>query len=316
MSAHFVYESTHVVKEHQLYWDSSKIVKKPSPSQLSNTLHTLLERRDPFQQDAIAIASFDAWSIVPYVFKQMVVRNELGLWSDMTNDRPEPNEWTTPTAEKNSCFFVGDAQDFCKEQQTMMAKDILQSDDDTANELCNNFLILGYMSRCDTGQSCILLHFAHIDHKSISINILRPLLGLLQKAGVSKALVTASSVVRRVISVALSMEFPNVEFEFWTDEEMMFDWFGSRINNPMVVCKATKCLHLSADHTVDDTTQLCDQCSINNKTILGHLASNKHALPFILPQCMIAKRFAMQDGDLLDSARPTGRFLRHCVPLK
>lgn len=296
MAAQFPYESTHSLREHQVYWHPSKVIKKPSPAELAQNLAKLAEfdatTTGGSLDESASIAIHDAWRASLYMAKQLCVRNELGLW-DCANESPN-----------RVCLFVDCIDMLSPARQLEMCTGVCQSEEEDAKELCQNFFLLGHLR--NEGLSCLVLHFAHIDRRSISIKILRSLFEVLKRAGIGKVILSGASVVRRVIVTSLHLEYKTIEFEFWSEEEVLFDWFGSHINNPMVVCRQTHCMHESPTQQ-----EACTQCSKNQRSILGNLYFTKYALPFVLPQCMIARRFAMKEGDVLDSARPTGRFLRH-----
>lgn len=247
---------------------------------------------------SVNVAQYNAWSACLYIEKQLAVRNELGLW----------NEHVSEEAVRQ---FVSNPSDLDAEPQKLLASSLLPSDTEAshAQELTQDFFVLGHLANEPYGSKAIL-YYAHHDHRSISIKILRNMMDFMTLAGVSKVLLCATCMMTRVNASVLNLEYEHIHLEFWSHDEMAFDWFGSRINHPMAVCLGSQCTHQQIPNS-DGTA--CDQCRASMKHTLGALESSKYALPYIIPECVLARRFDMKDGDVLDSARLSGRFLRQYI---
>ena len=299
----WMYEQTHPLRPHQMYWKMP--IKKPTPSEAAKILSETMD-------DDIMIHANkrDAWTIAQQVQRHCLVRNEMGLWNnwqlnELTDTVLAADAQQALEEQGNTRWFVSSTAMLHKDAQLDIATTILGPV--CGPEVASDFFLLGRLYADQyQDQSMLIIQFKHAQQRSIGIKILRRLFDICETCAIRRVFLVTPSQVSNVNISVLKKECPNIALELWSNEEMLIDFFGSHINNPIAVFRTNQCYH-----TIE--SPVCEECCSFIVKTLCDLRNATHALPIANSECALSRRFGLVEGDLIDSARPSGRFLRNFI---
>lgn len=299
---------------------------KPSPTKVKQRL---LSINDQPNENLLFI--YDA---VTNVHKQCILRNEMQAFANVdVNDKAIIVKFLNDELDSNGGnqkdALSLDAQiKFCKSSDVFLSPNFFVPELGLAEqrrvyEFLTHVVIGGFIINHTKNRRWMMVVFRH-HLKSLKIKMLRSIFSVLREWKISKVLMLSSAPLTPKNAETIAVEYEEIDFELWSTEDYMFDFWSSGNVNMMLPMRP-HCGHphqndideTSVTTTTADATKLCPKCESERSKIL-ETYGGPNALsrfPFLPTSDILAQRLALEKNTILVSQRynPQTLFYRTVV---